>query len=319
MTYAAGGSIQASDYNTLIGSGATANTLNAVWSTGSGSAGYGQTALATVTAGNPVAATNWANLVNTTANVGTHQGSTLTAVTAPVAGGSIAYIAAIPTNLQTTYANRLNANALGTTSANTVVRGATWADGVTFDYTVSFANGDAARYFFNAGGSLKITCSHANNAAGINLTYNQLASNVGTIAISSPSSGSITVASVSYNGVTKIGGGDGANIIILSTNQGYYGLSTAAVNTNAVFQQLQAAGVYGTAYITAYANTSGTIGVNGDRGNVMRVLVVWDNVLGSNNTVGTGTTTTLTVQYPSTTTLANTWGTVTLTGSQTGG
>jgi hypothetical protein len=40
---------------------------------------------------------------------------------------------------------------------------------------------------------------------------------------------------------------------------------------------------------------------------------------GSNNTVGIGTTTTLTVQYPSTTTLANTWGTVTLTGSQTGG
>jgi hypothetical protein len=319
MTYAVGGSIQASDYSNLVGSGGTANTLNAVWSTGSGSAGYGQTALATVSAGNTVAATNWANLVNTTANVGTHQGSTLTAVTAPVAGGSIAYIAAIPTNLQTTYTNRLNANALGTTSANTVVRGATWADGVTFDYTVSFANGDAARYFFNAGGSLKITCSHANNAAGINLTYNQLASNVGTIAISSPSSGSITVASVSYNGVTKIGGGDGANIIILSTNQGYYGLSTAAVNTNAVFQQLQAAGVYGTAYITAYANTSGTIGVNGDRGNVMRVLVVWDNVLGSNNTVGTGTTTTLTVQYPSTTTLANTWGTVTLTGSQTGG
>jgi hypothetical protein len=319
MTYAVGGSIQASDYSNLVGSGGTANTLNAVWSTGSGSAGYGQTALATVSAGNTVAATNWANLVNTTANVGAHQGSTLTAVTAPVAGGSIAFISAIPTNLQTTYANRLNASGLGTTSANTVVRPTTWSDGVTFDYTVSFANGDAARYFFNAGGSLKITCSHANNAAGINLTYNQLASNVGTIAISSPSSGSITVASVSYNGVTKIGGGDNANIIILSTNQGYYGLSTAAVNTNIVFQQLQAAGVYGTAYITAYANTSGTIGVNGDRGNVMRVLVVWDNVLGSNNTVGTGTTTTLTAQYPSTTTLANTWGTVTLTGSQTGG
>jgi hypothetical protein len=319
MTYAAGGSIQASDYNTLIGSGATANTLNAVWSTGSGSAGYGQTALATVTAGNPVAATNWANLVNTTANVGTHQASTLTAVTAPAAGGSIAFISAIPTNLQTTYANRLNANALGTTSANTVVRGATWADGVLFSYSASFANGDAARYFFNAGGSLKVTCSHANNAAGINLTYNQLASNVGTIVISSPASGSITVAGVSYNGVTKLNGGDNANITVLANNQGYYGLTANAVATNVVFQQLQAAGVYGTAYIYVYANTSGTIGSNADRGNVIRIDVAWDNTGGSNNTVGIGTTTTLTVQYPSTTTLANTWGTVTLTGSQTGG
>ena len=66
MTYAVGGSIQASDYSNLVGSGATANTLNAVWSTGSGSAGYGQTALATVSAGNTVAATNWAELLNWT-------------------------------------------------------------------------------------------------------------------------------------------------------------------------------------------------------------------------------------------------------------
>lgn len=316
MTYAAGGSIQASDYANLIGSGATANTLNAVWSTGGGSAGYGQTALSGVTAGNSVQAAEWANLVNRTANSASHQGSSITSVTAPASGGAIAYLSAVPTNLQTIYANRLNAAGVGTTTANVVNRGTTWADGVTFSYTATFANGDAARYFFNAGGSLKVTCSHANNAAGINLTYNQLASNVGTIVVSSPSSGSITVAGASYNGVTKIGGG--GTPVSTATNQGYYGLSTAALNTNIIFQQTQDSGVYGLAYITVYANTNGTVGSNSDRGNVLRVDVVWDNVGGANNTVGTGSTTTLTIQYPSTTVLSNTWGTVTLTGTQSG-
>jgi hypothetical protein len=314
MTYAAGASIDASDYNNLIGSGATANTLNAVWSTGSGSAGYGQTALANVTAGTPVQAVEWANLVNRTANAATHQGSTITSVTAPVAGGSIAFLSAIPTNLQTIFANRLNAAAVGTTVANTVVRGTTWADGVNFVFTATFANGNAARYFFNAGGSLKVTCSHANTAAGINLTYNQLASNVGTVVISAPSSGTISVAGTSYNGVTKIGGA--GTPTVLDTNKGYYGLTTSSVDD--IFQQSQASGVYGNAFITVYANTNGPQGANSDNGTIVRVETVWDNVGGSNNTVGTGTTTTLTVQYPSTTVLANTWGTVTLTGTQTG-
>lgn len=319
MTYAAGALIEALDYNNLTGGNPTGtpNTLNSVWATGSSSAGYGQPALANVTAGNPVQAAEWANLVNRTASAASHQGSTITSVTAPVSGGTIAFLSAIPTNLQTIYSNRLNAAAVGTTAANTVVRSTTWADGVTFSYTATFANGDAARYFFNAGGSLKVTCSHANNAAGINLTYNQLASNVGTVVVSSPSSGTITVAGVNYNGVTKIGGA--GTPVQTATNQGYYGLSTAALNTNIIFQQSQTSGVYGTAFITVYANTSGTVGGNADRGNVIRVDVVWDNVGGSNNTVGTGTTTTLTVQYPSTTVLANTWGTVTLTGSQSGG
>jgi hypothetical protein len=311
MTYAAGGSIQASDYNTLVGSGATANTLNAVWSTGSSTAGYGQTALATVTAGNPVAATNWANLVNTTASVGTHQGSSLTAVTAPVAGGSIAFISAIPTNLQTTYANRLNAATQGGTTANTATFGSTWTTAITFTHTVTFANGDAARYFFNSGGQLKVTCSHANATAGINLLFNNLASNIGTVTISAPTSGTVTIISTSYAGVQKVGGG--GNSPTIDSTKGYYGLSSSNAN---IFTQLASTGPAGylSTFIRIIAKTNGTQGGNGDNGSIVTLYTIWDEVP-DGLTVGTGSTTTVTAQVPETTNLANTWGAISIAGT----
>ena len=75
MTYAQGGTIEATDYNNFIAN------INAIWGTGSGANGYGQTStLSNVTAGattisagtnstnpqiaaNAAAATNWAGLI----------------------------------------------------------------------------------------------------------------------------------------------------------------------------------------------------------------------------------------------------------------
>ena len=196
MSYAQYGTIQASDYNALVGGDpvTTSGTLNTVWATGGSTAGYGQTALANVAVGQTVAASEWANLVNKTANSATHQGTTITAVSAPVVGGTITYLSAIPTNLTTIYAPRLNAATQGTTVANTATYGSTWSTQITFTHTISFANGDAARYFFNSGGQLKITCSNPNNTSGINLLLNNLASNVGTVVLSAPSSGTASIA-----------------------------------------------------------------------------------------------------------------------------
>ena len=152
-------------------------------------AGYGQTAIANVAQYATVAASDWANLVNATANSASHQGTSITSVTAPASGGTITYLSAIPTNLTTIYGSRLNAASQGSTSANTVTTVATWSDKATWTHTVTFANGDAARYFFNSGGQLKVTMSHP-SGTGINLLLNNLASNVGTVVMSAPSSGS---------------------------------------------------------------------------------------------------------------------------------
>ena len=310
MSYAQYGTIAASDYNTLVGGDpvTSSGTLNAVWATGGTNTGYGQTAEANVAVGDSVTATKWANLVNKTANSASHQGTSITSVTAPAAGGTVTYLSAIPTNLTTIYTRRLNAASQGSTTANTATYGSAWSSAITFTHTVTFANANAARYFFNAGGQLKVTCSHANTATSINQLYNGLASNIGTVVLSSPTSGSITVNSTSFNGVTKIGGGGNAPTI--STNSGYYALTTSNAN---VFTQLASTGPSG--YLSSFIRVIAAS--NGSPGAVVTIYTVWDEVP-NGLTVGSGSATTVTAQAPETTYLANSWGTISVTGSVTG-
>lgn len=313
MSYAQYGTIQASDYNALVGGDpvTTSGTLNTVWATGGSTAGYGQTALANVVVGQTVAASEWANLVNKTANSATHQGTTITAVSAPVVGGTITYLSAIPTNLTTIYAPRLNSATQGTTVANTATYGSTWSTQITFTHTVSFANGDAARYFFNSGGQLKITCSNPNNASGINLLLNNLASNVGTVVLSAPSSGTASIAGTTYNGITKVGGGGNAPTI--STNNGYYALTTSNANVFTQTASTGPSGYLGT-YIRVIAKSNGTQGTHSDAGSIITLYTLWDEVP-DGLTVGTGSATTVTAVVPELTNLSNSWGTITVTGT----
>lgn len=316
MSYSQFNLIEATDFNNLVGGNptTTVNTLNATWATGGSTAGYGQTAVANVAVGSTVLASSWNALVSNTASAASHQGSSITAVTAPTAGTVVSYISAIPTNLTTIYTNRLNAAAQGSTTSNAATFGSTWSTALTFTHTATFANGNAARYFFNAGGQLAMTVSHANTTAGINLLFNELCSNVGTVVMSAPSSGSVTVSGTSYNGITKIGGG--GNSPTIDANKGYYALTTSNAN---VFTQTASTGPSGylSTFIRVIVASNGTQGSNGDAGSVITIYTIWDEVP-DGLTVGTGSTTTLTVRPPSTTNIANSWGTITLAGSVTG-
>ena len=319
MTYAQYGTVQAADFNLLVtgdasGSANTANAaLNTFWAVGNQNKGYGQTATAAVAAGDTVAVTKWANLVANTASAATHQGSSITAVSVPVAGGTVTYLSAIPTNLTTVYTNRLNAASQGTTSANTATYASTWLNALTFTHTVTFASGDAARYFFNAGGQLAITCSHP-AGTGINLLLNNLASNVGTVVMSSPISGAVTIAGTSYNGITKVGGG--GNTPTIGTNTGYYALTTANAT---VYNQTASTGPAGylSTFINMQAKSNGTVGSNGDAGSVITISTVWDEIP-NGLTVSAGSSTTVTLRPPETTNIANTWGAITVSGTVSG-
>jgi hypothetical protein len=316
MTYAQFGLIQAADYNDLVGTNpnTTSGKLNTVWSTGGTTAGYGQTAVPQVSVGGTVGASEWANLTGKTSNSATHQGTSITAVTTPTSGGTVTYLSAIPTNLTSIYTGRLNAATQGATTSNTTAYGSTWSAGITFTHTVSFANGDAARYFFNSGGQLKVTCAHANSTAGINLLLNNLASNVGTVVMSSPSSGAVTISGTSYNGITKIGGGGTTPTI--STNSGYFAQTTSNVICFTQTASTGPSGYLGT-FIRITAKSNGTQGSNGDAGSVITFYTLWDEVP-NGLTAGTGSTVTVTAQAPETTNLANSWGTITIAGSVSG-
>jgi hypothetical protein len=315
MSYAQYGLIEAADFNNLVGGNpvTASGKLNTVWATGGTNAGYGQTAVANVSAGSPVAASNWASLVNNTANAATHQGSSITSVTAPSSGGTITFLSAIPTNLTTIYNNRLNAGSQGSTTSNTATYASTWSSAITFTHTATFANGDAARYFFNAGGQLAITCSHP-SGTGINLLLNNLASNIGTVVLSAPTSGTATIAGTAYNGITKVGGG--GNSPTTSPNTGYYALTTANAT---VFTQTASTGPSGylATFIRVIIRSNGTQGSNGDAGSVITIHTVWDEVP-DGLVASANSATTLTVRPPSTTNIANSWGSITLTGTVTG-
>ena len=316
MTYAQYGLIEATDYNTLVGGNPviTSGKLNTVWATGGTAAGYGQTAVANVTVGTSVTASQWASLINNTANSASHQGSSITSVVAPSAGGTVTYLSAIPTNLTTIYTNRLNAATQGSTSSNTATYASTWSAALTFVHTITFASGDAARYFFNAGGQLAVTCAHP-AGTGINLLLNGLASNIGTVVLSSPTSGSITVASTSYNGVTKIAGGGNAPTI--SPNSGYYAQTTSNAN---VFTQLASTGPSGylSTFIRVITKSNGTQGSNGDAGNIITIYTVWDEVP-DGLAASAGSATTVTIRPPESVYLPSaSWGTPTITGTVTG-
>jgi hypothetical protein len=312
MSYAQFGTIEATDYNNMVGGNpvTASGKLNTVWATGGSTAGYGQTAAANVSVGGTVTATNWAALVANTASAAAHQGTSITSVTAPVSGGIVTYLSAIPTNLTTIYGSRLNAATQGSTTSNTATIGTTWSQLATFTHTITFANGDAARYFFNSGGQLAITCAQA-GASGINLLFNNLCSNVGTVVMSAPTSGSVSIAGTSYNGITKVGGGGNAPTI--SSGSGYYAMTTA--NATA-FTQTASTGPSGylSTFIRILAKSNGTQGSNGDAGSVITIYTIWDEVP-DGLVVASGGTTTLTVRPPETTNLANSWGTISVTGT----
>lgn len=319
MTYQQYGLITASDFNTFVGTDSSvtpstaANALNTVLGIGNGNSGYGQSVVTNVPQYSTVAATNWASLINKMTAVASHQGTSITALTAPTSGDRINYLSALSTNLSSIYTRRNSASSQGTTAATATTNSTAWSSAVTFTHTVSFGSADAARYFFNAGGQIAITFSHP-TGTGVNGMFSAMAAAAGTIVLSAPSSGTISVAGTTYNGVTKIGGSGTASTI--GTNIGYYALTTS--NQQILSQAASSAPTgYTDSVITVNVRSNGTQGTNADRGSVLTITTLWDEIP-NGLLVSSGTKTTVTVRYPSTSYLSNSWGTVNVSGSVTG-
>ena len=251
MTYSSGSLIVATDYNGFANDTAGAN-INSIWATGTTDAGYGQSALATVAATNTITATQWASLVNTISSIASHQGTTITARTAPTAGNIISILAALNTDLTNCTTNRGNAAANGTqftgwTGTNSVTAGksgANWA--MTFTNTVTFASANAARYFFNAGGRIKIDVAKSSTGNTGDPEWNDLSTTLcGDIYITGGTA-TQTIAGSSYTGTTKVGGT--GTPTTLATTTGWYDLTAGAAAT-AVYKQFADTAPYTANYI----------------------------------------------------------------------
>lgn len=319
-----GNTITAADYNTIVGYDPTTNlnTFNAVWGTGSGKFGYGQTPLANVD--DPVTAADdiikyqaWANLVTSVASAGLHQGTSITAVQTPVQGATILgdTLTKVTASITDLYASHLNATSQGTSANYPAVNSSTWRNSIEFTHIVTFADGEAARYFFNCGGQLALTFSSPPGIQ-INALMSKLGENAGTLVISSPNVETIKVAGRDYQGITKVGGAAPAALDPRFTTErygvqsfnniistvGYHGMSSSYQE---VFKQSVGGfpssapryNYYDGSYISVNVKSNGPQGVHGDNGNVITIKTLWDQVPDGLQ-VTAGTTTTLTVRPP---------------------
>ena len=319
MTYSSGNQILATDYNTF------ATNLNAIWGTGSGDSGWNQTTINSVSAGGIVTATNWATLVNNLSTTGNQTNTTITSRTAPVTGNTVSILANVATDITNCTTNRGNAASSGTevgtftgNVSQTATTGAgqtTWS--LTFTHTVTFPSANQARYFWNAGGRVRLQYGKSSTGTDIDADWNTLAGQPGSIYITGRvNSAAQTIAGVSYTGTTRIGGTGGTQTT-LATTTGWYQLTGTPAT---IFQLNNATSPYTGEYIqTTATQTSST---------VLTLVTTWYqpavstvgttcNISGGTATTSPSTTitgtapTTLCTYFPPSTAqgLSNSWGT----------
>ncbi len=310
MTFASGGLIQASDYNGFVGADptTTAGTLNRVWGIGNNDAGYGQTAVAQVSAGNTVTAAQWASLINNLNNAYKHSISTAgTGLSAPTAGSRILFISTLAGYLTDIYNNRLNdtGNGTSTTFSSSYAQSAAGGTASTASATrtVTFSSVDACRYFWNAGGEITFDVTSVTNNDGTSRSAS-------IVTLANTNFNAKTVKARSANARTGSGGAAVTDI----TASGFYNLVTTYTTFfNATGQTYPYTGDSCTYRLL----TNGTAGSYSGNGNI--ITLYFETISGS---TGTSTPTsdamnvtvnyTITVLYPETTYLTNSWGTATI-------
>jgi hypothetical protein len=292
MTYSAGNTILDDDYNGFK------DSVNGTNATGATTQGYGQPAVAAVSAGSTITATQWVTLLTPISEMASHQGTTITAITNPVLGDTIAAYAALSSNITAvTGDNRFNAAASGNDGSVSSVTTATWTTSATLTKTFTFASTNQLRYFFNAGGMLRFSWSRSGGTSNSqNTAWTNLFNACGVIALTGDAN-SKSIASVSYTGTTKIGGSGSPST--LRTDLGLQNFTTSTV----LFAQAAAGVGYTTNNISFAASISGAV--------VTIVTTLSDGSGGFTDSVNGTLTQVSTIRQPSQTYLDNTWGTTT--------
>jgi len=163
MAYVAGDTILDDEYNTFVGSAVSPYGYNHFAGTGAGEYGMGQTSIATVSAGGTIQASEWNSLFTALDNIANHTNDTITSRAAVSAGDTIAIKAAVEADLATLAASVaggcVNATALTTSSALQTVTTSSegWDTSATQEVSVTFADADTMRHYFNAGGKVRVT------------------------------------------------------------------------------------------------------------------------------------------------------------------
>jgi hypothetical protein len=220
MGYLAGDTILDDEYNVFVNQASTPFGINAIMGTGTGNLGLGQPTVPTIEAGEVITAAKWNALFTAMDNIGNHTNpATANAGTsARTAGDPIAAVAAITADLgrleDEVQGGSVRATAIAAGSEDlSIVASAVYDTSHICEGKFTFAGGDEARFFFNAGGKLRINFTNAKtNDTGKDASVDALIAALGNLDIGA------TVSTRSGSGETLT-----ANGLAL----GYYDLTTS--------------------------------------------------------------------------------------------
>ena len=233
MAYTAGDTILDDEYNTFVNNSSSPFGLNHFASTGSAQYGLGQSAVATVSAGDTINASHWNALFTGMDTVANHTNDTLTSRAAVSAGDTIAIAAAVATDLATLAASVAagcpNATALTTSASLQTITTASegWDNTATHEHSITWASADRMRHFFNGGGKVRIVTSTTQGTINPkDQSFIDLGNALGNIDIGSQAttrsgSGETVTTSGLANGFHDLGTGYTSLIKLTSNNANY--------------------------------------------------------------------------------------------------
>lgn len=332
MTYTTGGLIQASDYNDFAGQGATllsTNNVNRVWGNGTATYGYGQggspTPIPAVVGGNTVVtASQWSTLNNIITSIAAHQGTAITSRTNPVAGDTIAVLAALQTDINNINVARGNAATVGTqyqqwtgpaaATSGAGTGSAPWS--ITWTARVNFPTVEQANWFFNAGGLIKWQVNKTSTGTVADLAWNNFVNNAVSDIYVTAGNQTQNIAGTNYTGVTRVGGTIAPTTFVPTA--GYYNLTSTP---QVVYQVFNNVSPYGGDNVRLILSMNGPV--------QMVLTTIWSSPggagPGSTNQIsggsdtpspfagfGSAPATLVTYFNPETVNLTNSWGTPTV-------
>ena len=233
MAYVSGDTITGDQYNIFVNNSSSPFGYNHFAGTGSGAYGLGQTHIATVSGGDTtITASQWNTLLTGIDTIANHTNDTMTARTSVSAGDTIAIKSAVEADLATLAASVeggcTSATALDSgTAAGSSTNSGTWNSTSTITRSVTFADADTMRHFFNAGGKIRVDPSCVTGIDGTkDDVFNELTTtNIGNLDIGSKTSTVSGSGNVSTNGLANgfhdLGTSETSLYKVVSDNSGY--------------------------------------------------------------------------------------------------
>lgn len=235
-----GTNILALDYNNIQ------SKIGQILGVGAGNYGYNQTVLSGQVAVNQkITAIQWQNLYNDLIAARTHQTNANETgnLTYPTTSTQIKESdrAAYQSYVNVIDANRLTTPPSGQSTLETFAtssRSSAWNGTITHTVTLTFADANTARAYFNAGGNIQMSASHTPDVSTLkNNSWQTMLTNMGTV-------------KMTYSGTTNTGSATG----VTTTAIGFYQLTTSP---QLIFRKATEQPTYSPNQYEVYANING--------------------------------------------------------------